>query len=362
MLMRILKAVLGIIGLFLLYVVVVLTHGTLTDWQPPATATIELDQSAAETVLTDSVFSVAIWNMGFGGLGAESDFFYDDGGFFLSHGRMIRSPHEYVEKNVNGAELFAQSTAADFFLFQEVDQASRRSYFKNEYDSLRLQQPDFSAAFSANYKVARVPIPLLEPWRAYGRVHSGLATLSKWQPYESQRLQLPGSFGWPTHIFQLDRCLLLQRYETAFGNDLVLINAHLSAYDSGGGLKKQQMDFLQALLTAEYEAGNYVIVGCDWNQCPPNFQFDSFSPGKTDGFSQINIAQDYLPDDWQWIYDPTTPTNRKARTPYDPEKSFTTLIDFFLISPNLKALEVKGINQDFRFSDHQPVWMKVSVE
>ena len=85
-------------------------------------------------------------------------------------------------------------------------------------------------------------------------------------------------------------------------------------------------------------------------------------PGKTDGYSQTNIPADFVPEDWQWIYDPTVPSNRKLRSPYDVEKSFQTLIDFYLISPNLQARRVKTIDQQFRFSDHQPVWVEVELK
>ncbi len=319
-------------------------------------------QEASEAVVTDSVFSLAIWNVGYTGLGAESDFFYDSGGFFLSGGKMIRAEEDQVAKNRTGSRIFTQSTDADFFLFQEVDLDSRRSYYVNLMDTLRAQRPTFNASYAANYRVKRVPIPILEPWRAYGKVESGLVSLSRWQPKEQSRIQLPGKFDWPTRIFQLDRCLLLSRFATTAGPDLVVINAHLSAYDKGGVLKKQQMAFIQKLILEEYEQGNYVIVGADWNQCPPYFQFDSFMPGRSDGYSQTNIPDDFVPEGWQWVYDPLTPTNRKLRDPFDAEKSFQTIIDFFLISPNLKALRVKTINQQFRFSDHQPVWLEVELQ
>lgn len=362
MLRKLIKITVLLVGLFLLYVGGVLLHGTLTDWQPEDELPAQVVQQATETLITDSVISLAIWNIGYTGLGEESDFFYDNGGFFLSGGHMIRPEEELVAKNRAGATLFAKSTDADFFLFQEVDLDSRRSYYHNQMDALRAEQPAFSASYAPNYRVARVPIPILEPWRAYGQVEGGLVSMSRWQAEEETRLQLPGKFDWPTRIFQLDRCLLLGRYKTAAGPDLVVINAHLSAYDKGGVLKKQQMAFLQALILAEYEQGNYVIVGADWNQCPPFWQFDSFMPGQTDGYTQSNIPDDFVPADWQWVYDPTVPTNRKLRSPYDAEKSFQTVIDFFLISPNLQARKVKTIDQQFRFSDHQPVWMEVELK
>lgn len=361
MMRKIIRISLLLIGLFLLYVGGVLLHGTLTDWQPEDDLPVEVYANTEQTTIKDTVISLAIWNMGYGGLGEESDFFYDNGGFFTSGGHMIRPEQAMVEKNVDGAELFVKSTDADIFLLQEVDLGSRRSYYTNQLDSLRAQQPSYAASYAANYRVARVPIPILEPWRAYGKVEAGIASLSRWQPTAEKRLQLPGSFDWPTRIFQLDRCLLQSRFATASGKELVVINAHLSAYDQGGVLKKQQMAFLQTLVTEEYEKGNYVIVGADWNQCPPYFPFDTFAKEDTDGYSQTNIAADFVGEDWQWLYDPTMPTNRKLRSPYDSEKSFRTIIDFFLISPNIKANKVKTIDQQFRFSDHQPVWVEVEL-
>lgn len=362
MLRKTIKGLLLVLGLFLLYVVSVLAYGTLTDWQPEGNTTVEAVQNASEAVMTDSTLSVVIWNVGYAGLGEESDFFYDTGGFFTDGGHMIRAETEMVEKNIDGMQLFTTSTAADVFLFQEVDVHSKRSYFRNQMDSLRQERATYATAFAPNYQVDRVPIPILQPWEAYGKVKSGLLSMSKWQPYEQVRMQFPGKFEWPTRIFQLDRCLLLSRIKTNRDKDLVIINAHLSAYDKGGVLKKQQMAFLKELALAEYEKGNYVIVGADWNQCPPNFKFDFFSPGKTAGYQQTNIAVDYLPMNWQWLYDASTPTNRKLATPYVKGESFTTLIDFFVVSPNLQALQVKTINQDFRYSDHQPVWINLALK
>ena len=210
--------------------------------------------------------------------------------------------------------------------------------------------------------VDRVPIPILEPWQVYGKVNSGLGTLSRFQPKKSTRFQLPGKFEWPTRIFQLDRCLAVHRYEVKNGKELVVFNLHNSAYDSGGFLKKQQMKYLQKKVQKEYKKGNYVVVGGDWNQCPPDFKFDTFMPENTDSYYQSNIQKDYLPNDWQWVYDPKIPTNRKTASPYVKGQSFVTLIDFFLISPNLKVKSVQGHDLGFDFSDHQPVRMEVELK
>lgn len=352
----------AMLGLFLLYVAAVLAYGTYDDWQPAAATALEPHQESELNPIRDSVLSFAIWNLGYGGLGEESDFFFDHGNMFFSGGRMVRAPREYVEKNIAADTLFVQTTQSDFFLFQEVDFTARRSYYINQFEEIGEELPGYAAFFAPNYKVSRVPIPIMEPWRAYGKVLSGLATYSRYQPYESARLQLPGEFPWPTRIFQLDRCVAVHRYRLANSKELVVMNIHNSAYDADGSLKRQQMAFLKELLLEEYEKkGNYVVVGGDWNQCPPYFRFDGFMPGNTQGYTQINIEPDFLPEGWKWVYDPTTPTNRKIRTPYVAGESFVTLIDFFLISPNVRARSVRCLDQQFRFSDHQPVWMEVEL-
>ncbi|MBR9919203.1 MAG: endonuclease/exonuclease/phosphatase family protein [Bacteroidetes bacterium] len=363
MLKQILKFIGWLLLTILLYVLVVLIHGTMTDYQPKAEIPLEADVNGnPESVISDSLLSFLIWNVGYGGLGSESDFFYDKGGMFFSGGRMIRPTESLAKKNIDGAAATLSAIDADFYLLQEVDYDSKRSYGINQFETHLSVLENVTGLFAPNYKAPRVPLPIFEPWRAYGKVYSGLATYSAYQPLESTRYQLPGSFSWPTRIFQLDRCAAVQKFPVSNGKELWVVNIHNSAYDKGGKLKKQQMDFLQDFLLDAYKKGHYIVVGGDWNQCPPFFPFDTFSPGNTQGYSQINIRDNFLPSDWTWAYDPTIPTNRKVGDIYEPGKTFETLIDFFLISPNLQAVEVKGIPQGFAYSDHQPVYLKVLLK
>jgi endonuclease/exonuclease/phosphatase family metal-dependent hydrolase len=220
--------------------------------------------------------------------------------------------------------------------------------------------PQFFAAYFPNYRAQRVPVPILEPWNAYGAVNSGLATFSRYEPEASQRLQLPGNFGWPKRLFMLDRCLGYTRYPCKWGKDLVVINVHNEAFDKGG-IKKQQEQFLRKLALEEYQKGNYVIAGGDWNTCPPYLPHDVFMKEKNPGDQGQNMDPKLFPSDWNWIYDPTVPSNRNNDQPYVPQKTYVTLIDYFLVSPNVRVRKVKGLKQDFRFSDHQAVWMEVEL-
>jgi len=71
----------------------------------------------------------------------------------------------------------------------------------------------------------------------------------------------------------LDRCFLVNRYPLKNGKELLIVNTHNSAYDNGT-LKKQEMAFLKQWLLDENNKGNYIVVGGDWNQCPPRFKPD----------------------------------------------------------------------------------------
>jgi endonuclease/exonuclease/phosphatase family metal-dependent hydrolase len=348
--------------LLLLYFGVLLVYGTATDYRPTGSRPLQALQPASTPALEDSVLSVVTWNIGYAGLGAESDFFYEGGFGLTSGGKTVRTERSLVEKNLDGILQLAQNTQADFFLFQEVDSASKRSYFLDQTAALGEALPDFGLWYAENYVVRRVPAPILEPWRPYGRTNSGLLTASRFQPASVERVQLPGLYPWPNRLFQLDRCAAVARFPLKNGRELVLVNVHNAAHDKKGVIKAEQMTFLQQWLQEEYEQkGNYVLAGGDWNQCPPFFPFDKFMPAGQTQYTGINIDPGLFPEDWRWMYDPDTPTNRRIKTPYVKGESFVTTIDYFLISPNLNVRQVRVLNQDFQFSDHQPVWIEVEL-
>ena len=112
-------------------------------------------------------------------------------------------------------------------LLQEVDLSSRRSYYLNEKDTL-VSHFACHAALAPNYVVGFVPVPPSSPM---GKVNSGVLSMSRYQPESSTRYGYPGMFGWPSRLFNLRRCMLVNRYPAENGKQLVLINSHLSAFD-----------------------------------------------------------------------------------------------------------------------------------
>lgn len=362
--MKLTLKLIGIVALIILaYVAIALIRGSLVDWQPEGISPVtSYPLHPKPDTIRDSVLRFATWNVGYGGLGSDADFFMDAGGFLVSHGKMVRSPEDHVERYMRGIKQQLGSLNSDFILLQEVDSMSARSYHRLQLDELRAAKEGYNVSFAPNYINERVPIPVLEPWNVYGDVYSGLASFSAFQPLPgSERHQLPGEFPWPDKIFQLDRCILVERFPLDDGRTLSVVNVHLSAYDNGD-LKKAQLGYLENFLKEEHAKGNLVVVGGDWNLTPPNFPYDRFISDPEKRFTQLPAPDAFPEEGWTWIYDARTPTNRKIPDPYVRDSSFVTIIDYFLISPGLRAVSTRGIRQDFQFSDHQPVWMEVEIE
>ncbi len=354
------KQVLLLIGLLvlaaILYVGGMLLLGAITKFRPaPIQAAETIPAKSGVTtpaVLNDSSFTFMIWNLGYAGLGKEVDFFYDGG-------KMVTPPKEHVLKNMAGIKkVLGENKDVDFVMLQEVDRDSKRSYHVDEAAQFADILSDHNYTFVTNYKVTYLPFPFTDPM---GKIYSGLQTLSKFTPVQSQRIALPGIKDFPRKLFYLERCLLEQRYKLANGKELIVINTHFEAYDDGS-VKKEQMALAKKILVEEYAKGNYVVLGGDWNIAPPDFNVHTWEIEKEDDSLYLrNNDPNYIPG-WNYHYDPTTATNRKNKYPFDPKTTFTTIIDYYFTSPNIEVEEIHGKSMGFDFSDHQPVKMKIRLK
>lgn len=337
---------LSAILLFVLFII----YSTITYYDPPQELRIAQNTNP-ETIPCDSTLRILSWNIGYAGLGNDMDFFYDGG-------KKVRDSYERTAINLDSiCSFLKQNSSKAFILIQEVDLHSKRSYYINEMDSIIKQVP-YHAAIAPNYVVKFVPIPPASPM---GQVNSGVLSLSKYTPTSSTRYGYPGKFGWPNRLFNLRRCMLVNRYPTSNGKEFILINTHMSAFDDGS-LKKQEMQFLKDYILAEYSKGNYVLVGGDWNQSPPNFTLTTFGDNyKSESFKLTNINSDFMPAEWKWAFDPKSPTNRYLNESYKTGKTFRLIIDIFLVSPNIEVLQNQTCDLNFQNSDHNPISMSFKL-
>jgi len=58
-------------------------------------------------------------------------------------------------------------------------------------------------------------------------------------------------------------------------------------------------------------------------------------------------------------FDQILATNRNVDKPYTKGKTPATVIDFFVLSPNVMLISANRVQNNFEFSDHQPVGIEV---
>jgi endonuclease/exonuclease/phosphatase family metal-dependent hydrolase len=340
--------ILFLAGLFALFLVMT----TLTDYRPNPVEKLAVQGNAREISTTDSIFSVLTWNIGYFGLGKDCDFFYDGGE--MTKPRKL----DYLLYSGNAIKYLERSVKSDFYFFQEVDINSARSYHDNQAEKFREMFPGYESAVAINYQVMFVVAPLRKPM---GKVKSGLLSFSSYKTIENSRYAFSGGYSWPVRLFMLDRCFLLSRIHLPSGKDLVMINTHNEAFDDGSHRRKQ-LALLKEVMLAEYAEGNYVVAGGDWNQNPVGFSIEGFSNFDVVRNIEPAIEPDFMPADWQWAFDPGIPSNRDVNQPYKKGQTRTTIIDFFIVSPNISVIDIKTEDLAFEWADHQPVRMSFKVD
>ena len=343
------------IGIVLLAVVILagglIGYLTITEFRPASVQ--DAAQTAGQTSATlraGESIRVLTFNTGYAGLDKSQDFFMDGGSGVSPTGGRAK-----VEENLAGILVAIQEANAQIVL-QEVDQSSVRT---NRIDETAYYQQNtgLNAAYAVNYQCGFVPFPL----PPIGAVKSGVLTLSAYQPAQAQRQSLPVPFKWPIRVANLKRCLLVERIPVAdSGRELVLINLHLEAYDDGEGKVAQTRQLLD-FIHQEYEKGNYVIAGGDFNQTFEGVQrFGGSWEGKwTPGV----FTEDELPQGVRLVYDPSLPTCRSLDQAYtgDRDNHVFYLIDGFLVTDNVQVEDVHTVDLDFAYSDHNPMLMQVTL-
>jgi len=244
-------------------------------------------------------------------------------------------------------------------LFQEVDRNSDRSYHVNQVQETESKFSQDASYFAQNFHTGFLAYPIPE---FHGSVDAGLMTLSNVTAAESTRRSYPVDQSFFAKFFDLDRCFMITRYPTSDGHELVLINSHMSAYDAGGTMRAKQLAMLREVLTQERAKGNYVIAGGDWNhalagslslypsdQQVPDWVAELKDSDLPEGFSVVKA--DNLTD---------VPSCRGDDIPYTKGHTYTTTVDGWIVSDNVKA-RAENIDTGFAYSDHNPVLLRFTL-
>lgn len=373
---KFLKAVGILLGAVLVLLVGYLIYLFASYHRIPDNQELKVETSAAQTsnlssLHTDTEYSALTYNIGFGAYTPDFSFFMDGGKSSWAKSK------ESVLETIQGAGELAASKDPDFAMIEEVDLNSTRSYHVNEYNILKDCFPDYYYVFAQNYDSAFLFYPFTQP---HGSSKSGIGLFSRYPVTSALRRSFPVSTSF-TKFFDLDRCYSISRVSVDNGKELVIFALHMSAYGNSDAIREGQIAMLAADMQKEYEAGNYVLCGGDFNHdLKASADEENPETGKEDQ-SNSNSDREYeswaypfpreeLPEHFSFCLDQLSKEERSnlwnsarnADMEYIPGETYTVTLDGFIISDNIECLSYENINTGYSYSDHDPVYVEFKLK
>ena len=375
------KKVIKITGIILLALVIVLaayiiylyaSYHRIPDNQELQVEEISQNTEAGNELTTEKNYSALTYNIGFGAYTPDFSFFMDGGKSSWAKSK------DSVKETIKGAGELVASKDPDFALVQEIDLDATRSYHVNEYSILKENIPAYNCVFAQNYDSAFLFYPFTQP---HGKSKAGLALFSKYPITGSMRRSFPISTSF-TKFFDLDRCYSISRVPVDNGKELVIFELHMSAYGNSDAIREGQIRMLSEDMQKEYEAGNYVICGGDFNHdlkaadtqskasdASNNTQTDSGDSAEPESWAypfprselleHFSFCLDQLSEDEKnnlWN------SARNADMEYVPGETYTVTLDGFIISDNMECTKYENVNTGYSYSDHDPVYMEFQLK
>lgn len=290
-----------------------------------------------------SPLNVLVWNIGYAGLGEESDFVADGGEMLLPPDR-----HAIV-KNLDGILKTLQNSEFDVALMQEVAEAGFLTRGVEVLGGIAEGLSDHSLFFSSDISTKWFPQRI--------SLKHGLAIFSKDMKTPPQVIRIDEE---PERIMGfIKRKYHIQEMELVIDNqDWAIINIHLSAFDKSASVRTKQLETVFKIANEHYQAGKAVVVGGDWNMRLGQTDFP-YTSSEEALFWIHDFPQGAINDGWQKVFDPSGPTVRTNERPFNKGENYTTIIDGLVISPNVSLLDAQLINLDFKYTDHQPTIFKL---
>ena len=353
------KILIGIVALLLLLVIGYVVY-VLTAYHRIGDMTLAAENNAKPAefavVEKDTEYSIMSYNIGFGAYEEDFGFFMDGGteSWAWSEARLMDNLAQIGE--------LLRTTDADFYLLQEVDRDSTRSYHVDELNLLSMYLGDRATIWAQNYDSPFLFYPFTQP---HGKSVSGITTASKYLIHDCQRIEVPIEDSL-MKLVDLDRCYSRCRLDVAGGGEMVLYNLHLSAYTSDGVVAVEQLELLIADMVAEAAKGNYVVCGGDFNKDLLGDSSEYFGVSGEDYTWAQPLPEGIFDGTGLQLVAPLdenspVPTCRNADGPYNPDQ-FVLTIDGFIVSENVEVVESAVVDTAFAYSDHNPVTMTFKLK
>lgn len=296
--------------------------------------------------------SVTIWNIGYAGLGKDSDFVMDGGKHWFPPSRAS------VKNNLEGINAslarFLKRDGERIFMLQEVSDKSPLSYWVSVRKKVLSGFEDYMAFFRPDISSWGLPWPF--------RICHGTLTLCPIIPSDIEVLRIPAEPTYLGGLIKRNYALLVSRYKIKNSSaHWVIVNLHLAAFDPEGATRHKQMDAVFAYAQDEYAKGNYVLLGGDWNLalCKNSF---AHTTDLTHLFWLFDLPRKKIPQYWQVACDPQVPSVRTNFQPYIAGQNYTAIIDGFIVSPNVQINDVQTLDTKFEHTDHMPVTGQFSTK
>lgn len=362
---RIGKVILGILILLVVIVGGYYLYLSANYYRIPDHKKLTVGNNQGQQLEVNRVYKATTYNVGFGAYNHQFDFFMDSGE--LKNGKKLHGhrgtaiSRQAVLDSTNGVIDTMKKQNPDFMFFQEIDTNSTRSFHVNQVKMLENHFPEYGHDFASNFHSAYLAVP---PTNPHGIVRSGLLSMSKYRMLSAERRKYPVSSGPIEKFVDLDRCFVVMKFPVENGKNLVMINSHMSAYDKGGKMRKAQMKLLSSVMEKEYHAGNYVIVGGDFNHALGKDMMTHFEHQEKIPSWVSVLDQKMLPKDFTMVKAKnreTVATCRATDMKYDPKVNYMTICDGFIVSKNVKAT-AHDINTHFEYTDHNPVRLNFELK
>ena len=340
---------LGILAsLFILIIGVYFGYAYAQYHRIPDKQTQAIDNPKTSQVELGKTYKIMTFNIGYGSYPPSFSFFMDGGPDVRAYSK--KAVVAAIDEDVR----LIKYQNPDFGNIQEIDWQGDRSQHVDEPKLVRHQLSKYSSVLTQNYDSAYLFYPLT---KLIGAAKSGILTYSKYKINNSMRYQLPIETNF-NKFFDLDRAfdvniLAIKDSDKKF----VIFNTHLSAFIKDQKIQREQLLQLFDKMAEYVAAGDYVICGADYNHVLAGKAHPELTWMK-------EFPTQHLPKGLRVVAPTNAPTVRSLDFPYNanhPQNTFG-IIDGFLVSDNIRALNVKTVNNQFKSSDHQPVVMNFELQ
>ena len=351
MIKKILKYSLITLSVLLLFVITYVLYVVIDYKRLDDNLNLDIYNNQQKIIELNTKYSITTYNIGFGA-------YEDDYSFFMDGGKYSRAlSKERLEKNLKNIETFLKNQNSDFYLIQEVDELGTRTYKINQKEMFINSLNNYSSTWAQNWDSSYLFYPFTSP---HGKNKAGILTFSKFNMISSLRRSLPVE-NTVMKFFDLDRCYSVTRLKVNNNKELIIYNVHLSAYTSDGKIAEEQLKLLITDMQNEYEKGNYVVCGGDFNKDLSGNAEEYFGisgkeytwaqPIPSTMFDNSNLSLIFAYDEILRI-----PSCRNADAAYNPNQ-FVLTVDGFIVSDNVEVISSQVIDLKFKYSDHNPVEM-----